>query len=247
MHFVGVIPVRFNSSRLPGKPLIEIAGKPLIQWVYERVSQVSRLAEVIVATEDERVFRRVKDFGGKALMTASDHLTGSDRVAEVAESVQGEVFVNIQGDEPLMAADTIEQVCSPFEGNSQVQITTSRIKITDPAEIDSPDVVKVVVDEQDRALYFSRSTIPYPRKAAGAVYKHLGLYGYRREFLQILSKLRPSRLEKIEALEQLRWLENGIPIQVVEVYQDSLGVDTEEDLERVRPLLENEPEGSQGR
>ena len=245
MHFVGVIPARFNSSRLPGKPLIEIAGKPLIQWVYERACQASRLDEVIVAAEDERVRQRVKDFGGKVLMTASDHLSGTDRVAEVAESTPGDVFVNIQGDEPLIAPDTIDQVCAPFEGNSQLQVTTARVKITDPEEIGSPHVVKVVVDEQDWALYFSRAAIPYPQQGTGSVYKHLGIYGYRREFLHMLVQLSPSRLEEIEALEQLSLLENGIRIRVVEVYQDSLGVDTEEDLERVRPLLENELKDSQ--
>jgi 3-deoxy-manno-octulosonate cytidylyltransferase (CMP-KDO synthetase) len=218
----------------------------MIQWVYDRASQASGLAEVLVATEDERVLHAVKDFGGKALMTRSDHLSGMDRVAEVAATVQGDVFVNIQGDEPLIAAETIEKVCSPFEGKARVQVTTARVEITDPEEINNPHVVKVVTNEQGRALYFSRAPIPYVRNEPGAVYKHLGIYGYRREFLGMLSKLRPSKLEEIEALEQLRLLENGIPIEVVEVAQDSLGVDTLEDLDRVRPLLENELKESKG-
>lgn len=240
MRFVGVIPARYNSTRIPGKPLIEIAGRPMIQWVYDRASQASSLAEVLVATEDERVLRTVEDFGGRALMTHSDHLSGLDRVAEVVESIQGDVFVNIQGDEPLIAVDTIEKVCSAFEGNARVQVTTARVEITDPEEIKNPNVVKVVTNEQGRALYFSRAPIPYLRNEPGAIYKHLGIYGYRREFFGLLPKLRPSKLEKMEALEQLRLLENGIPIQVVEVAQDSIGVDILEDLDRVRPLLENE-------
>ena len=219
----------------------------MIQWVYDRAGQASGLAEVIVATEDERVLRTVEDFGGRALMTRSDHQSGIDRVAEVAETVQGDVFVNIQGDEPLISADTIERVCSPFEGDPRVQVTTARVEITDPEEINNPHVVKVVTNDQGRALYFSRAPIPYLRNEPGSVYKHLGIYGYRREFLRMLSKLKPSKLEKVEALEQLRLLENGIPIQVVEVTKDSVGVDTLEDLERVRPLLENELEGSKRR
>jgi 3-deoxy-manno-octulosonate cytidylyltransferase (CMP-KDO synthetase) len=180
-------------------------------------------------------------------MTRSDHLSGIDRVAEVAETVQGDVFVNIQGDEPLIAVETIEKVCAPFEGKARVQVTTARVEITDLEEINSPHVVKVVTNEQGRALYFSRAPIPYLRNEPGSVYKHLGIYGYRREFLGMLSKLRPSKLEEIEALEQLRLLENGIPIQVVEVAQDSVGVDTLEDLDRVRPLLENELKEPKGR
>ncbi len=180
-------------------------------------------------------------------MTRSDHQSGIDRVAEVAETVQGDVFVNIQGDEPLISADTIERVCSPFEGDPRVQVTTARVEITDPEEINNPHVVKVVTNDQGRALYFSRAPIPYLRNEPSSVYKHLGIYGYRREFLRMLSKLKPSKLEKVEALEQLRLLENGIPIQVVEVTKDSVGVDTLEDLERVRPLLENELKGSKRR
>ena len=238
MHFVGVIPARLNSTRLPGKPLLEIAGKPLVQWVYLRARQASRLDEVIVATDDERVFSAVEAFGGSVLMTRADHVSGTDRVAEVAQSVEADVFVNIQGDEPLISPATIDQVCTPFERDSEIQVTTARFEITDPEEIESPHVVKVVVNRQDRALYFSRAAIPY-RRGHGPVYKHLGIYGYRREFLHILSELKSSTLEETERLEQLRLLENGIPVHVVEVQEDSLGVDTHEDIDRVRPLLEN--------
>jgi 3-deoxy-manno-octulosonate cytidylyltransferase (CMP-KDO synthetase) len=243
MHFVGVIPARFNSTRLPGKPLLEIAGKPLIQWVHERAQQASRLDDVIVATDDERIFRAVEGFNGKAVMTSADHPSGTDRVAEVAQSLQGNVFVNIQGDEPLIPPETIDAVCDPFERDADLQVTTACVEITDPVEVNSPHVVKVVFNGQGRALYFSRASIPH-RRGVGSVYKHLGIYGYRREFLRIFSSLPVSPLEKIERLEQLRLLENGIPVHVVEVQQDSLGVDTDEDIDRVRPLLENESSGS---
>ncbi len=239
MRFVGVIPARYHSSRLPGKPLIKIAGKPLIQWVYERSCQAGRLAEVLVATDDERVFQVVSDFGGKAKMTRTEHLSGTDRVAEVAELTEGDVFVNIQGDEPLIAPSTINAICLPFQEDAALQITTARVEITDPAEVKSPHVNKVVVDRRDRALYFSRSVIPYPQSSPPTFYKHLGIYGYRRDLLLTLSQLQPSPLEKIESLEQLRFLEEGIEIKVILVREDSIGVDTAEDIERVRPLLEN--------
>ena len=144
MHFVGVIPARFNSTRLPGKPLLEIAGKPLIQWVHERAQQASRLDDVIVATDDERIFRAVEGFNGKAVMTSADHPSGTDRVAEVAQSLQGNVFVNIQGDEPLIPPETIDAVCDPFERDADLQVTTACVEITDPVEVNSPHVVKVV-------------------------------------------------------------------------------------------------------
>ncbi|MEE2840682.1 MAG: 3-deoxy-manno-octulosonate cytidylyltransferase [Acidobacteriota bacterium] len=243
MHFVGVIPARFNSTRLPGKPLIEIAGKPMIQWVHQRARQASRLDDIIVATDDERIFRAVEGFEGKAVMTSADHPSGTDRVAEVAQSIEGDVFINIQGDEPLIPTETIDSVCAPFERDADIQVTTACVQISDPAEVNSPHAVKVVFDPQGRALYFSRATIPH-RRGVGSVYKHLGIYGYRRDFLRVFSSLPVSPLEKIERLEQLRLLENGIPIHVVEVPQDSLGVDTDEDLDRVRPLLENEASGS---
>ena len=236
---MGVIPARYHSSRLPGKPLIKIAGKSLIQWVYERACQAEHLAEVLVATDDERVFKTVTDFGGKARMTRSTHLSGTDRVAEVAGGMEGDVFVNIQGDEPLIAPATIDAICVPFQEDPSLLITTARVAITDPTEEKSPHVVKVVVDRQGRALYFSRSLIPYPQSPPATFYKHLGIYGYRRDFLLTLSRLRPSPLEKIESLEQLRFLEEGVEIRVILVKEDSIGVDTAEELERVRPLLEN--------
>jgi 3-deoxy-manno-octulosonate cytidylyltransferase (CMP-KDO synthetase) len=239
MRFVGVVPARFASTRLPGKPLLQIAGKPLIQWVYEAASQASCLEQILVATDDERILRTVLEFGGRAVMTRSDHQSGTDRVAEVATCVDADVFVNVQGDEPLMPASTIEAVCRPFFSNPELQISTARIRIADQEEAEKPQVVKVVTDAAGRALYFSRSLIPFARREPATWYKHIGIYAYRRRFLLSLPELKPSPLETTECLEQLRFLENGHTIQVVEVTEDSLGIDTPEDLERVRPLLQN--------
>lgn len=239
MRFIGVIPARYQSFRLPGKALIEIAGKTLVEWVYLRACRSRRLEEVLVATDDQRIFDVVTGFGGKAVMTRSDHLSGTDRVAEVAAAIPADVYLNVQGDEPCIAAETIDGVCEPFLTDAEIQVTTARVAI-DSQEAEDPNVNKVVVDVRGRALYFSRARIPYPRRQQPQYYKHVGIYGYRREFLLNLHRLAPSSLEAAEALEQLRFLENGIPIHVVEVQQDSIGVDTPEDLERVRPLLENE-------
>jgi 3-deoxy-manno-octulosonate cytidylyltransferase (CMP-KDO synthetase) len=193
----------------------------------------------VVATDDERIFQTVTRFGGRVRMTRADHLSGTDRVAEVAESTEGDVFVNIQGDEPGISPLTIEAVCAPFEEGPEVQITTARVEISSRAEVESPDVVKVVVDRQDRALYFSRSVIPSPQHPPANFYKHLGIYGYRRDSLLKLARLRPSSLERVEGLEQLRFLEEGFAIRVVQAGEECVGVDTAEDVERVRPFLEN--------
>ena len=240
MRFVGVIPVRFESSRLPGKPLVEIAGRPIIWWVHEQVCQAKHLSEVLVATDSERVFETVKDFGGKAVMTGTEHHCGTDRIGEVAQSFEGEVFVNIQGDLPAIAPQTIDQICAPFEKGSQVQVTTARVQITDLVQIQNPNIVKVVVDNRNRALYFSRSIIPHSRDGSTVCYKHVGVYAYKRHSLQMFCRLKPSRLERIEGLEQLRFLENGVPIEVIEVDDNSPAVDVPEDIKVVSPLLENE-------
>ena len=241
MRFLGVIPARFKARRLPGKPLIEVAGKTLIQWVYERTASSPFLDRVMVATDDRRIYDAVQGFGGEAILTREDHLSGTDRVAEVAARLVADVYVNIQGDEPLLASATIDAICQSFLADSEIQISTARSQITDAREVDSPDHVKVVVDRGGRALYFSRVAIPHPSRAPAAHYRHLGIYAYRRRFLLGLSRLATSELEKAEGLEQLRFMDNGIPIQVVTVQDDSFGVDTPEDLERVRPLLQNRP------
>lgn len=254
---VAVVPARFASNRLPGKPLLEIAGKPMICWVVERAQAAQSVARVIVATDDQRVFDAVDGAGYEAMMTREDHASGTDRLAEVAERINAEIIVNVQGDEPLIAGETIDRaVAALLEDDSCVMATTWE-PIADAADILSPDVVKVVLDDSDHALYFSRSPVPYPREAARrygsleaalgnepelltSFRKHTGLYVYRRDFLLKFASWPQSSLERLESLEQLRALEHGIKIKVVESYGVSIGVDTADDLERVRELLSEE-------
>ncbi len=240
---LGIIPARYASTRLPGKPLIPIAGKPLIQHVVERCRQAKALSEVIVATDDARIWEVAQGFS-QVEMTSPDHPSGSDRVAEVAARCECDAIVNIQGDEPLIDPSVIDAVAKALE---QAEMSTAATPIKNPEEYDDPNVVKVVVNAAGRALYFSRRTIPYLREAAsGSVseqlaafpfLKHLGIYGYRRETLLRLVRLPVSALERAEKLEQLRALENGIAIAVVKVDYDSVGVDAPGDVARVEKLL----------
>lgn len=239
MRIVGVIPARYASKRLPGKPLLEIGGKPMVQWVYLRGLQSARLDRVLVATDDERILRSVRSWDGDAVMTSDRHRSGTERVAEVAQGLEAEVFINLQCDEPALPPATIDRVCACFDGDPGVQVATACVPIHDPEDALDPNVVKVVTDSKGRALYFSRAPIPYAREGEARHFKHLGIYGYRRRLLLNLSRLRRSPLEEIEKLEQLRFLENRIPIQVATVEEDSVGIDTREDLERVRPIFEN--------
>jgi 3-deoxy-manno-octulosonate cytidylyltransferase (CMP-KDO synthetase) len=246
---VGVIPARFASTRLEGKALLDIAGKPMIQHVYERASQSTFLSRLIVATDDERIRDAVRKFGGEAQMTSARHLSGTDRVAEVAGRLKADIIVNIQGDEPLLSPHMIEDSVAPLMENPDLQMSTLCRRITEPQEILDPNVVKVVRDQKGFALYFSRSPIPFHREigkgtvgpSAGVgglvYYKHFGLYAYRRDFLFQLTAFPPSPLEKVERLEQLRVLENGFRLKVVETEEETIGVDTEQDLERVRGVL----------
>jgi len=243
MKVVGIIPARYASTRFPGKPLALVAGKPLIRHVVERCQQAKSLAEVIVATDDTRIWEVAQNFC-RAEMTAPDHPSGSDRIAEVAGRCTGDAIVNVQGDEPLIDPAVIDAVAGAL---AQVEMSTAATPIRNPDEYDNPNVVKVVVNAAGRALYFSRRTIPYLRDAAsGSVteqlaafpfLKHLGIYGYRRETLLRLVKFPVSPLERAERLEQLRALENGIPIAVVKVQYDSVGVDVPADVKRVERLL----------
>ena len=239
MRFAGVIPARYASTRLPGKPLIEIGGKTLVQWVYLRALESARLDRVLVATDDERILRSVRSWGGHAVMTSDRHRSGTERVAEVAQGIEADVFINLQCDEPALPPATIDRVCACFDEDPEVQVATACVPIPDPEKALDPNVVKVVTDSTGRALYFSRAPIPFAREGKAPFFKHLGIYGYRRRLLLNLSRLRPSPLEEIEKLEQLRFLENRIPIRVAAVDEDSVGVDTQEDLERVRPFFEN--------
>jgi len=238
---VGVIPARYGSSRFEGKVLADIAGKPMIQWVYERAKQSKTLDELFVAVDDPRVQSKVEGFGGKAVMTGAHHKSGTDRIAEVVEKMAADIIVNIQGDQPLIDPNMIDEAVRPMIDNPEIQMSTLKREI-EKDEFDDPGVVKVVVDERDFALYFSRSLIPYPRYDENMrVYEHVGLYVYRKDFLLEISQMPQGHLEKIESLEQLRVLEKGHKILVVETKMDKaagISVDTPEDLERVERLID---------
>ena len=234
---VGVIPARFASTRFPGKVLASLWGKPLIQHVYERVARCRVLDRVLVATDSDRVVEAVERFGGTAVRTAAAHPTGTDRVAEVAERIPADIYLNIQGDEPLVEPDDLERMVRAFDGRPGLQMVTLRIPLSDPDRIADPNVVKVVTDATGMALLFSRSPIPY-RVAGGDPVDglhqaHVGVYAYRRDSLLDLARRPPGRLEQAERLEQLRALELGIRILTLPATGHPRGIDTPEDLERL--------------
>ncbi|MGB7761794.1 MAG: 3-deoxy-manno-octulosonate cytidylyltransferase [Bryobacteraceae bacterium] len=235
---LGVIPARFASTRFPGKVLALLSSKTVLQHVYERACQSRYLSSVIVATDDKRVYEAAKNFGARVRMTRSSHVSGTDRVAEVALTGQADVVVNIQGDEPLIDPAAIDAAILALFNDPKVVMATLKKKIEDQREIADPNVVKVVTNHAGDAIYFSRCAIPYAREEGGAWFKHIGLYAYRCDFLLGYSRLPVGPLERAERLEQLRALENGYPIRVVETDYESLGVDTPEDLERVSRLFE---------
>ena len=239
---VVVIPARYGSTRLPGKPLLLLAGKPMIQRVFERAKLSKRVHQVIVATDDERIVKAVQEFGGEAKMTRPDHRTGTERVAEVAAHVEGDVFVDVQGDEPLLDPEAVDAAVSSLLEEPPAFISTVATPIKTPGDIMDPNVVKTVLDFESNALYFSRAPIPWVRDTAGKIQvrhlKHLGLYVFQREALLEYPTLPQGDLEKIEQLEQLRWLENGWKIRVAEVAHDAVSVDVPEDVARVEKLLQ---------
>ena len=238
---LGVIPARYTSSRFPGKPLAKIGSKSMLELVFERASQARYLTSVIIATDDERIASAARGFGAHVRMTRADHPTGTDRVAEVASAATADVIVNIQGDEPLIDPAAIDGAVLRMLHDDDIAMSTLKKRIEDPREIADPNVVKVVTNQAGDAIYFSRSTIPFIRGEGGRTvshYKHIGLYVYRRDFLLSYSSLPVGPLEQAERLEQLRALENGYSIRVVETEYESLGVDTPEDLERVSKLFE---------
>ncbi len=251
-----IIPARFSSTRLEGKLLLPLNGKPLILHTLEQAKKARNIDKVIVATDDERILHLIKESGNEAVLTSIYHQSGSDRIAEVAEVLPaGSIIVNVQGDEPVISPTTIESAVEAILKDETAEIATTCEKITDHRDVLSPDVVKVVTDKNGFALYFSRSPIPFPREAVkkhGTIEnalqkeqqllalfrKHTGIYVYRREYLLKFTKFEQTILEKTEMLEQLRALENGARIKVVEVAESSIGVDTAEDFERVREILE---------
>ena len=241
MKAICVIPARYSSTRLPGKPLKDICGKPMICRVWERASRAASVAEVIVATDDESILQAVEKHSGRAMMTRADHKTGTDRLAEVAEKFpDADVIVNVQGDEPLIEPALIDALVTEF-GDESLQMATVATELTEPAEMQNPNNVKVVFDRAGNALYFSRSLIPYPRNSGkAAVFKHIGIYAYRRDFLLAYAKMKPTPLEQAESLEQLRALENGFNIRVIKSSCRFVGVDTAEDLELVNEIYRRE-------
>jgi 3-deoxy-manno-octulosonate cytidylyltransferase (CMP-KDO synthetase) len=237
MKIVGIIPARYSATRLPGKPLADICGKPLIQYVYEQARKSKLLEDVIVATDDERILEAVEKFGGKAVMTSPYHPSGTDRCAEVARKIDCDFVINIQGDEPLIPPEVIDKVAEALKESDEETPMTSAATIANEEERENSNVVKVVTDQKGIALYFSRSPIPFYRNPVAPTLRHIGIYGYRKDFLLKFVSLPQTPLEKTESLEQLRALENGFRIKIVLVDYSPVGVDTPEDLERVRRLL----------
>lgn len=240
MKFLGVIPARYESSRLPKKPLKDICGYPMIEWVYKRALK-SNLDKVIVATDSKEVYEAVKKFGGDVILTREDHLNGTSRIAEVCEKITDfDVIINIQGDEPLIEKDMINSLIDSFKVEKDLKMSTLKHKLHSWEDIENPNFVKVVTDKNDYAIYFSRSVIPYPRnKNIGNYFKHVGIYGYKRDFVLDYFKMESTPLENSESLEQLRVLENGYKIKVLETNFEVIGVDTQEELEKVRLHIKN--------
>lgn len=238
-----IIPARYGSERLPGKPLIEIEGKTLIQRVYEKASAAKLAGEVIVATDDERIFSEVERFGGRVMMTDSRHQSGSDRIAEIVrDNPFFEIIVNLQGDEPLITPESIDKAINALISDETADIATLIREIKDKEEILNPNLVKVVTDKTGKALYFSRAAIPYERKPGFAKhYAHIGLYAYKRASLLQMTEFPQSDAEKAECLEQLRALHNGMTIKTVVVDYKPAGIDTQEDLDEFKRLIKSRP------
>jgi 3-deoxy-manno-octulosonate cytidylyltransferase (CMP-KDO synthetase) len=241
MNILGIIPARYASSRFPGKPLVDIAGKSMIQRVYEQAKKCVHLTEVIVATDDPRIYDHVLGFGGMVIMTSSDHQSGTDRCAEVAlQHPQYHVIINIQGDEPYIDPEQIGKLAACFN-NESTEIATLIKKVANPQELFNPNSPKVVINKLSEAIYFSRLPLPYIRGQEQenwlshyTYFKHIGIYGYRADVLQQITKLPVSSLEKAESLEQLRWIENGYRIKVAETELETFAIDTPEDLANLK-------------
>jgi len=239
---VAVIPARYGSTRLPAKPLADICGKPMIQWVYEKTKKSKLCTRVCVATDDERVASRVRAFGGEVVLTSPDIQSGTDRMAAVASQIPGDIFVNVQGDEPLIDGTSIDLAIEPVV-QRKFDLSSLRVPLKSIKDLENKNVVKVIVDDYNRALYFSRYPIPYSRvtpelaKAPFLCSQHVGIYVYRREVLAQVSALPSTDLERAESLEQLRAMKAGIAIGVFLANFDSVGVDTPEDLEKVRQIM----------
>jgi 3-deoxy-manno-octulosonate cytidylyltransferase (CMP-KDO synthetase) len=239
MKCAAIIPARFGSTRFPGKPLALIKDKPMIQWVYENTAACGLVGKTVVATDSEEIRSAVCGFGGEAVMTSPDHETGTDRIAEAAENIDAELIINVQGDEPVLPAAAIEKAVLPLVNDSTIPMGTLKTKILKNDELSDTNIVKVITDINDFALYFSRSVVPFDRDGNNEVdfYRHIGLYVYRKDFLFKVSKMEQTLLEKAEKLEQLRVLENGYSIIVKETDYYPVGVDVPDDILKVEKLM----------
>ncbi len=238
MKAIGIIPARYNSSRLPGKPLADIQGKPMIQWVWESARRANVLDRLLIATDDKRIEEAAIDFGAEVVMTSENCQNGTERVQEAFDSIQEDydVIVNIQGDEPFVSSEHLNKITQLFD-NEQIEIGSLYKNLNDKELFHAPSTVKVVCSENGKALYFSRSAIPHSRESEDHLFKkHIGLYAYRPSTLEALVKLAPGKLEQLEMLEQLRWLEHGFDVFLAEVFEESISVDTEIDLKRAREI-----------
>lgn len=251
MKVIGIIPARYSSTRFPGKPLAEIGGKSMIRRVYEQAKKSHLISDVIVATDDDRIFSHVEEFGGKALMTSPNHQSGTDRCNEVLEHLEEDydIILNIQGDEPFIAAEQIQQILQCFN-DENTEIATLVKLITSAEELFNHNKPKVLLDDDDFAIYFSRRALPYIQNVDKSewldkfnFYKHIGMYAYRSDVLKEISKLKPSRLEKAEGLEQLRWVESGYKIKTAITEIESIGIDSPEDIDRLPASIFEEEEG----
>jgi 3-deoxy-manno-octulosonate cytidylyltransferase (CMP-KDO synthetase) len=237
MQIIGIIPARYARSRFPGKPLIDIQGKSMVQRVYEQACKAQSLDDVIVATDDERISQHVLSFGGKVMLTASNHLTGTDRIIEVANQLSATAYINIQGDEPFIQPEQIDKLAYYFKNRSnlQAEIATLIRPCNEMDLINSANSIKVSIKKNGEAMYFSRSVIPFNRNGADFKYwKHIGMYGYTKTALQQISTFEAGFFEQIESLEQLRWLENGLAIQTIETDLETISIDVPEDLLRIK-------------
>ena len=253
---LAVIPARWASTRFPGKPIADILGKPMVQWVSEQAQKANLITEVVIATDDKRIYDVVLDFGGKAVMTSPSHQSGTDRVAEAVRNIECDIVVNVQGDEPLIPSENIDRVIKPLLDSGELSVSTLMTAIHSRSEMLDPNICKVVVDNVGCALYFTRAPIPYNRdygcmnksKIDNEMgtnqmilgYKHIGVYAYRKSFLLKFSNMKTSQLENTEKLEQLRILENRYSIQVVETEQNSIGVDHPNDLDKIIKSMNGE-------
>lgn len=230
----GIIPVRYGATRFPGKPLAAILDKPMIQWVYEGAKKSKLLKKIVIATDDARIVKAAEEFGAEAVLTSAEHDSGTERVAEAAAQLDAEIIVNIQGDEPLVDGEMLDALVIALDDPS-VPMATLMARVTDMTLLQNSHVVKVVTDKNRFALYFSRSPLPF--QASDYFFQHIGIYGYRKDFLMNFHRLPVSRLERTEKLEQLRVLENGLPIQMIEIPKPTLSVDTPQDIIKVEKFL----------